>query len=408
MKALTVMLASLFMFGCIGCSSGGSDEPAPTPKPEEQPKIEIPSSQANPVIAQEGGQSTLSFTTTANWTASVASTRAAGWCTVSPTSGSAGSVTLTITTTANDTYDERNATITLKAGSTSKSFTVKQKQRDALMVTSNKIELTADGGEAKVEIKANVAFNYEIAQEAKGWISAPNTRALTTTSLKFHVAENEEMSKREGKITIKSDIATETVTIYQEGAKPTMVLSQNEYTVASQGETIQIELKSNVDYEMSFSANWLSEATTRAISTHTHYIQVSPNEAYDPRTAEISFINKANNLEEKVKITQQQKEGLFIDKDSYEVKGEGGEIAIEVKANVSYTVSTDVEWIQSVTTRGLNSETLRFTISANSGKTSRKGTITLTAGQLTQTIKVTQLAPEQTGGGIDDMPDNPW
>ena len=411
MKNLIALLALVLMLSQTSCSSGGSDEPTPppTPKPDEQPKIEISASQAEPVLPTEGGSATVSFTTTAAWSASVTATRAAGWCTVSPTNGAAGAVTLTVSTQPNDTYDERNATVTLTAGTARKTFTVKQKQKDGLTVTSNKIEVKAEGGEVTVEVKANVQFTYEIAESAKSWLTAATTRGLTPTKLTFKVAENETLSKREGQIVIKSGSLSETVTVYQEGAKPSIVLTQNEYTVGSGGETIQIELKSNVEYEMQLGADWLSEAQTRALSSHTHYIVVSPNESYDVRTAEITFTNKANGLEEKVKVTQQQKDGLMVTSNQIEVKAEGGEVTVEVKANVSYTVSLNVDWMRQVpTTRGLKEEKLRFVVDENNSSEPREGKIILSAGTLKQEVKVVQQAPGQSEGGIDDMPVHPW
>ena len=409
MKTLFRLSALALIMGLAGCSSGGDDDPTPTPKPENPAKIEITASESAPVLPQEGGSATVTFTTTAAWSASVASTRASGWCTVSPTSGAAGAVTLTVTTIPNDTYDERNATVTLRAGNTSQTFTVKQKQKDGLTVTSNKIEAKAEGDEVTVEVKANVQFTYEIAEDAKSWLTAASTRGLTATQLKFKVAENETFSKREGQIVIKSGAGSETVTVYQEGAKPAIVLTQNEYTVKSEGETLQIELKSNVEYEMQLGADWLTEVQTRALSSHTHYIVVSPNEGYEARTAEITFIDKANGLEEKVKVTQQQKDGLTVTSNKIEVKAEGGEVTMEVKANVSYTVSINVDWMrQAATSRGLKEEKLRFVVDENPSQEPREGKIILSAGTLQQEVTVIQQAPGQSGGGIDDMPVHPW
>lgn len=197
MKHLNLLLMCIFV--CWSCSSGGDDEPVP-PKPDDKPVIEIPSSQSSPVLEQTGGTASVTFSTDAAWTATVneAATRAATWISVSPTSGNAGSHTLTVTTTENDTYDERNATVILKAGTTSKTFTVKQKQKDALTVTSSKIELTAIGGQATIEVKANVQYQYEVEQTAQSWITpAAATRGLTSSSLVFDVAENENTEKRE-------------------------------------------------------------------------------------------------------------------------------------------------------------------------------------------------------------------
>ena len=56
---------------------------------------------------------------------------------------------------------------------------------------------------------------------------------------------------------------------------------------------------------------WITEASTRAVSSYTHYFVISPNDTYDARSAEISFINKENNIEEKVVITQVQKDAII-------------------------------------------------------------------------------------------------
>ena len=147
---LRIMLLAMVVC-CWSCSGGGEDvpTPTPTPKPEEKPKIEITSNA--PVLAQEGETATVTFTSSDSWTIDVTEGRAVSWCSVTPTSGSKGTNTLTIKTTANDTYDERNAKVTIKAGTTTQSFVVTQKQKDGLTVTSNKVEVGAEGGDISID-----------------------------------------------------------------------------------------------------------------------------------------------------------------------------------------------------------------------------------------------------------------
>jgi hypothetical protein len=124
---------------------------------------------------------------------------------------------------------------------------VSQKQKNALTLTSSKFELTPKGGEVVIEVKANINFSYTIDEAAKSWITHSETRALKTSSLVFHIAENENVAKRIGQIYIKGDNFNETVSIYQEGVAPSIVLSKNEYVVSSDGETIAVDVVSNVD-----------------------------------------------------------------------------------------------------------------------------------------------------------------
>lgn len=267
------LLLSLMTF-IASCSGGGEemDELNPTPS---QPTITLETSSSSN-FTTEGGSNIISFKSSSAWTANVINTRADTWCSVSPTSGDAGNAKITVTTTPNVTPDDRSASIVIKAGSTQKTINVSQKQKDALTVTSSKFEVTAEGGEIKVEVKANIKFDYEIDDAAKEWISYLETRALKTSTLVFNVAKNEIVQKREGKITIKSGEYNETIMIYQSGTKPEIVISKDEYIVSSGSETISVEVASNVDVavEIPSDATWISENSSRALSTNTFYFDI--------------------------------------------------------------------------------------------------------------------------------------
>ena len=420
MKNMLHILLLTMIICCWSCGSGGEDvpTPTPTPKPEEKPKVEVTTSA--PVLTQEGGTASVTFTSTAAWTIDVTEGRAVSWCTVSPTSGGKGTNTLTITTVGNDTYEERNAKVTIKAGATTQSFTITQKQKDGLTVTSNKVEVKAEGGDIAIEIKANVKYEYIVEESAKDWIISDGSRGLTASTLKFKVTENEKTSKREGKITISSGNLSETVTVYQEGSKPSIVLTQNEYTIGSEGDEIKVELKSNVNYEIQIpNVEWVYENKSRALSSYTHYFTIAPNDEYDARSAEIIFVNKENNLSEKVTITQAQKDAILVAKNEYSMEAAGGELKFDVNTNVDFKVETSVDWISpKAESRSMVAKSLSFTIAENTSDESRKGLIIIFSGELKQEIKVIQAekaaptpdpdeekgtgAEIESGGGIEE------
>lgn len=377
------------------CSDDNKSETPPTP---EEPTITFPTgSDTQPVFTTEGGTSTLTFTATEAWTASVGETdtRAIDWLSVSPTSGQAGTAILTITTEPNNTYDERNAAITLTSGGTRKTLTVTQKQRDALTVTSNKVELEATGGDFAIELQANVSVSYEIEESAKAWLTpTSDTRALTTTTLHFQAAANEDLQPRQGIITLRGGNGlTEEVTVYQLGSGPALILTQDEYLVGSDGETIKVELKSNNTYQIEMpSVDWITEADTRALSTYTHYFIVAPNETYDAREAVIRFVDKENGLEQTVSIQQMQRDAIVVAQSIYEIGAEGGALDFAVQANVDFTVNTDADWITQVETRGLTERVLHFDVAANESEEAREATIILSSESagMEQMMKVYQ------------------
>lgn len=163
MKRQIYYLQLLFvMLLMVVSACGGSDDEITPPEPETPAITILDSENLRPVLNQEGGTVSISFTATADWTASLINTRAESWIAVTPNSGSKGKNEITITTTANETYDERNATVVLKCGSVSKNIVVTQKQKDALTVTSSKYEVDSKGGNISVEVKANISFEVEV------------------------------------------------------------------------------------------------------------------------------------------------------------------------------------------------------------------------------------------------------
>jgi hypothetical protein len=225
----------------------------------------------------------------------------------------------------------------------------------------------------------------------------------------FKVSENEDSQRREAKIYIRSGSFNETITIYQAGSVPSIVISQNEYIVSSDGETVAVKVKSNVDVavELPAGVDWISESASRATSTNTYRFDVSPNEEYDQRAAEIRFINKENNLSEVVAIIQSQKDAIVLAKDSYAVESKGGQIQIEVGYNVDFDIEISNNWISiENNTRALAVDVITFVIAENASLMDREGYIIFksTDGKITQTIKINQgrgdtnIESPETGG----------
>ena len=379
----------LLLMLCQGCSEDKEENP-PAP---ESPSITVESEEDIPVFDTAGGTLALTFTTTSDWTASVDGA-ASGWLSVSPASGEAGTHTLSLVTTANDSYDERNASVTITSGSVKKTLTVTQKQKDALLLTSNKVELEAEGGDFSIELQANVEVTYEIESGAQTWLTpVARSRGLTSSFLAFHAEANEEAEARQAVIKLAGGNGlTEEVTVYQIGTGPALVLSQSEYIVSSAGETIQVELRSNTAYEIEMpGVDWLRKNSSRSLFTYTHYFIVDPNETYDARSAVIRFIDRENGIEQTVTVTQMQRDAIVVAQNVYQIGVEGGALDFAVQANVDFTVSTNADWITQVEARGLTERMLCFEVTPNEGEEMREAVITLESGSVKQTIKVQQF-----------------
>ena len=355
--------------------------------------------QGNMNFTEGAGEQTFSFTTNTAWVVSVASTRNGGapWCTVAPTSGNAGSHTIKVTTTPNETYDDRSVTVTLKAGTEVKSFVVSQKQKDALLLTNDKFEVDQAGGTVTVEVKSNVSYTATIGEECKDWIKESNsTRALSTTTKSYTVAMNEDGKKREGSIIFSDGSLTETVHIYQAGGS-IILLSQNDCHVSASGEEITVELRSNCDYEVVMpSVDWIKETMTRGMSSHTLHYTVAPNDSYDGRKAEIIYRDKSDsNIADTLTVMQAQKDAIIISEKEVKVGSEGGIVEVKIDANVDFEMQLpDIEWISESSTRGLSTHKKYLKIAENTGETSRTAEVVFknTTSGIEEALTISQSA----------------
>ena len=376
------------LFG-ISCSDSDNNKPS---NPVDAGKLTLPTeTEKNPVLTTAGGEYTISFEATADWTASFSNLRAVDWISVEPTSGSAGNNTVTVKATANETYDERGATLELRCGTNRLTIPITQKQKDALLISAEKQEVSAAGGTLPIEVKANVAYKIDVDVD---WIKQSNLKALDTKAHAFTVTTNEALEARQGHIIFSADNLSDTVTVYQAGQDVVLALTQKEYVVPAAQNQIKVELKSSVDYDYKITkgTDWISESVLRSVSTHTLYFDIDANETYDSREGEIVFMDTNNKgMTDTVKVYQTYKGALIVAKESYTLPSTKSTLTVEVQHNVDYTVHIEADWIQPITLKALQTDKHSFEIEANESN-AREGKITFVSSDntLKQTITIHQ------------------
>ena len=313
------------------------------------------------------------------------------WCTVMPDKGNAGMNTVKVSVQPTSDYDERNASLTIVSGSKKKTMTITQKQKDALLLTSSKKEMPAEGGMIEVEVKSNVNFSYSVDAASVEWIVPVASRGLDSKIFRFKVKNNEDNTKREGFIVFYNETLREEFHVYQQGTTPELILTQNEYTVSDKGGNIKVELKSNFDYEVKMpDVGWVKEMGNRSSSTYTHYFTVSPNTAYDGRSTKIEFVQKETGVSETVTINQAQKSDILIDKSEYAFDFNGGRLTLDVQSNIEFTVVSEEPWIVQHKSKGLQKSQFLFDVKQNLAELTREGSIIIKSDQITKKVKVVQ------------------
>lgn len=161
----------------------------------------------------------------------------AAWLAVTPVAGSS-SIThhFLIKAEANTANDDRSATITVAAGSDTKTITVSQNSTEGLLITSSKnVNVGAAGGQVTVTLKANASYSQVISNE---WVSEITTRAnMMEYTRNYSVAANISNARSATisytMVVNDSTSITEAVTINQEQGTTTGDMSKTAMDIAA-------------------------------------------------------------------------------------------------------------------------------------------------------------------------------
>ena len=396
-------LAVIFMsvLGCTKPEEGGKDNPQPPAPPQEQ--ITIPSTvNVTPVVQAEGGEAKITFTAAAAWTASVIGTKADSWVDVNPKSGNPGAAEIKISTTKNDTYAERNATIQISCGGKTKDIVLTQKQLDNITVTTDKVELGEEGGTFTIELKSNIDFSYEIDGD---WITYVSTKAYADKTLTFIAEPNDGVQKREGSVTVKGGKFSETVKVYQSGGEPTFSISQNIFNIGAEGGTVEVVVTSNIGYHATSNADWIHAVETKATRIESLWFTVDANTSDESRSGVIVICND-NQVCIPVTVNQAGRSGeeIFLELGVYSVEFDYQEKCSEVKvtSNESWSAVSSASWCTPV--KIASGKYLNVCVKANDTGKKRTAQITVKTdrGGVEKTLKVSQSPQE----GNEDFGDD--
>ena len=119
-------------------------------------------------------------------------------------------------------------------------------------------------------------------------------------------------------------------------------------------------------------------------------VTAEPNETPDERSAVLRI--KCGTATASVTVTQKQKDALTQTPSKTQFGAEGGSFTIEVKANIEYSIETDVDWIHRTSTRALVASETSFTVDKNEDTRKREGTVTVSSALGSERITIYQEA----------------
>ena len=259
MKKLFYLLLVLPLL-LMGCKKG-TDEP-------EAAKLSVdPSSIISP---SAGADYTLTLTAPESWTATCADS----WVKVSPTSGNAGTIEISVKIAADKESVEANSKIVFKSGGQTVEVPVKRLAKDQAalkIVSETAIQTPKEGGSYSIQVESNIKWQIssnvvwaKIQGQATKRGNAVIPVVVDAATIPDETFATLTVSPLEG-----AGIESLTVTITRGGTDATsMTVSISEITAPASGGTYSVNVKTNAKWRASkpYDANWI---TLSNADTHT-------------------------------------------------------------------------------------------------------------------------------------------
>jgi endoglucanase len=177
-------------------------------KPEPDITPELILAKESIEFTSEGATVKLAIRSNLDWTA----VSSDAWCTVTPASGVPGTFQLNVSAEANPAAATREASLTITAGSLSKTVIISQGLTNSLTVSPGSFDLSADATEISLQVSAGLPVT---AESSVDWMSLKSNSADGMTFV-FSVGANTGSLSRTGTLTFNSGTLSKVVTITQE------------------------------------------------------------------------------------------------------------------------------------------------------------------------------------------------
>ncbi len=330
------------------------------------------------------------------------------WLTVTPTGGSLGASTLTMTGTPNPNAWIRSGSVTVwvvnpdNTVALIKSFIVQQAPAAvSLAVSSDPTPclLMAQGGSISLTITSNAEWTVAVPSGIT-WVSLSGTiSGRGNGSAAGTVVANLTGAARSTTLTISSGSVVQTLVVTQSGAAADLTVTAPSTTIAANaGSTANISVAANIAWTATSNQTWLTLAPAAGAGNGAMVATAQLNASAISRVATVKVVG--GGLTRSLTFTQLPAVSVTISLSAWTPSASTGTrpLTLTTGANLSWSSTSDQSWLTvtpaSGTASAAGSAAITLGVTANPTFSSRTGTVTITSAGVSRTVTVTQ--PGQT------------
>ena len=328
-----------------------------------------------------GGKETITITSYCDWTQKVSyKNGSTGWVKLS-SKGVSGTNHVTVTFDENKRTYDRNATFIISNDryDLSQSIEIHQKAAEPfILLDKSEIEVTGDGETIGLIVNSNI--DYTIAS-SEPWARTSSVSGIKGENKISITVDNSPVTEpRSATITFsgKEHDTTATFSITQKELVPTIEVNTESINIVAAGETKSVTLESNISWEASCDADWVTVTPTNGENgTSTLKVKVAENTNTAARESVVKIFNTEYNIEKQIQIYQSAlNPTLNVSTESISAPAAGTTKNLTLDRNISWEASCDAEWVTITPTKGdEGTSTIKIEVAANTKTIARESVV---------------------------------
>lgn len=300
---------------------------------------------------------------------------------------------LTVSVSPNPGKSYRNGSFYIKYGRKSLSVSVKQAPSE---VVASEISLQYENFASAytVSIESEADWN---ASCSDSWIKvSPSSGKAGKSEVSIEVTPNTNITDRTGFVTIYTDNNSKLqIEILQKGL---YIEADEELHFSASGETLQLSIHSNTDWQIISSPNWVSLSANEGNGNSVVSVVASENLNSTSRNGEIVLVQQGLDIRFVVNVSQGRKY-LLPTPSMLNFSDKAGSSSFTIRSNADWSASYTDTWLSASPPSGRGDCDVKVTVSENNSATERIGTILYSYADNSVNVNIHQLAKYLT---IDD------
>lgn len=262
------------------------------------------------------------------------------------------------------------------------------------------IDFDSSPSQKTVTFNTNMDWNISVPDNIDWCQVSPQKGSAGTQNVTISVSKNETYDDRSAVLRFSVGDSTKTIIVNQK-QQDALTLTADMFEVPQTGGTVDVEVKSNIDFTYVIPAayqSWIHASAgargSRALTSHHLSFTVDASDEYSKR--EGSIIIKSSNKEEVITIYQAGGGLLTLSSNEISIGEKGGTAEIIVNSNFDFGFEMPhVDWIKvddTVNSRAMSSHVIKLIISENMSPDVREASIEIydRISPLSETVKIIQ------------------